>query len=85
MKNKNAVALGRRGGKSTSPAKQATARENGRKGGKPPKIHTLKVPCPKEGCRIGLQTDTNILIHELRTTGVLAGAGTEAFCRELLS
>jgi hypothetical protein len=38
-KNKNAVALGRRSGKSTSPKKQAAAQENGKKGGLVPKIH----------------------------------------------
>lgn len=30
-----AVALGRKGGRSTSPAKQAAVRENGKKGGRP--------------------------------------------------
>jgi hypothetical protein len=34
-KNPAAVALGRRGGKSTSEAKAAAARRNGRKGGRP--------------------------------------------------
>ena len=30
------AAIGRKGGKSASPAKQAAARANGRKGGRPP-------------------------------------------------
>ena len=41
MKNdvtKYLAAIGRRGGKSTSEAKRAAARENGRKGGKPKKV-----------------------------------------------
>jgi len=56
-KNRAAVALGRRGGR----AKNAKLTEEQRKDmmaevrkakGVPPKIHTLKVPCPKEGCKI---------------------------------
>jgi len=35
MKNPHAVALGKKGGAATSPAKQAAARRNGRKGGRP--------------------------------------------------
>lgn len=52
------VTIGKKGGKSKSPAKQAAARANGLKGGAPsnfntpPKIHTLKAPCPKEGCKV---------------------------------
>ena len=38
MKNPNAIALGRLGGKKTSEAKAAAARANGKKGGRPPKI-----------------------------------------------
>lgn len=41
-KNKHAVALGRKGGKAgkgkTSEAKAAAARENGKKGGRPPQM-----------------------------------------------
>jgi hypothetical protein len=37
MKNPAAVALGRIGGKSKSPAKTAAARENGKLGGRPKK------------------------------------------------
>jgi hypothetical protein len=48
MKNKAAVALG----KIKSEKKAEAARINGRKGGRPPKIHTLKVPCPFQGCAI---------------------------------
>jgi hypothetical protein len=48
MKNKAAVALG-----SIKSAKKAkAARINGAKGGRPPKIHTLKKPCPFPGCKI---------------------------------
>jgi hypothetical protein len=36
-KNPAAVALGRLGGRATSPAKRRAARENGRKGGRPRK------------------------------------------------
>lgn len=36
-KNPHAVTLGRRGGRVSSPAKTAAARENGRKGGRPRK------------------------------------------------
>jgi hypothetical protein len=51
MKNKAAVALGRRGGKVTSPAKQKAARENGKKGGRPlknwpEKRHTFDCTVP---------------------------------------
>jgi len=47
-KNKAAVELG-----STKSEKKArAARINGAKGGRPPKIHTLKVPCAKDGCKI---------------------------------
>jgi hypothetical protein len=35
MKNKHAVALGKKGGRAKSAAKTAAARENGRKGGRP--------------------------------------------------
>jgi hypothetical protein len=34
-KNPHAVALGRQGGKATSPAKRRAVRENGKKGGRP--------------------------------------------------
>jgi len=37
MKNPHAAALGRLGGKAKSPAKSKSARENGRKGGRPRK------------------------------------------------
>ena len=56
-KNRAAVALGRRGGR----AKNAKLTEEQRKDmmaevrkakGVPPKIYTLKVPGPKEGCKI---------------------------------
>lgn len=43
MKNPSAVALGKLGGKAKSPAKTATARANGRKGGRP-KNKKAKVP-----------------------------------------
>jgi hypothetical protein len=36
-KNPHAVALGRKGGRAKSDRKAATARENGRKGGRPKK------------------------------------------------
>jgi hypothetical protein len=36
MKNPHAAALGRRGGKSKSLAKAKAARDNGKKGGRPP-------------------------------------------------
>jgi len=56
MKNKNAVALGRRGGKARaaklSPERRkeiATKAANARY---PQKIHTLKVPCTFPGCKI---------------------------------
>jgi hypothetical protein len=52
MKNPAAVALGRRGGQSTSDKKRAAAQENRREGGRPPKIHTLKVPCPFPNCKV---------------------------------
>ncbi len=38
-KDPNAVALGKRGGQSTSPAKVAAAKANGKKGGAPHKHH----------------------------------------------
>lgn len=54
MKNKNAVALGRRGGKAKSQTYPRRAEgDNGE--GKPrwpSKIHTLKKPCPFLGCKI---------------------------------
>ena len=34
-KNPHAIALGRKGGKATTPAKRRAARENGKKGGRP--------------------------------------------------
>ena len=40
MSNIHAVNLGRHGGRSKSPAKQAAARRNGRRGGRPPKRAT---------------------------------------------
>jgi hypothetical protein len=39
-KNRHAVALGRKGGKVTSEAKTAAARENGKRGGRPVKQTT---------------------------------------------
>jgi hypothetical protein len=57
MKNKAAVALGRRGGK----AKNAKMTEEERKAfmvtvrkgiGVHPEIHTLKVPCTFPGCKV---------------------------------
>jgi len=56
MKNKAAVALGRRGGK----AKNAKLTDEQRKevmakvraSRWPEKRRTLKVPCPKEGCKV---------------------------------
>jgi hypothetical protein len=45
--------IGSKGGKSTSPAKQAASRANGSKGkGTHPKIRPLKVPCPVQGYKI---------------------------------
>jgi hypothetical protein len=59
MKNKGplAVALGRRGGKAKNAKLTQEQRKEMmaqvRKGkGVHPKIHTLRVSCPKEGCRI---------------------------------
>lgn len=52
------ASIGAKGGKSTSPKKQAASRANGLKGGAPsnyappPKIHTLKKPCTFPGCRV---------------------------------
>lgn len=40
MKNKHAVALGRKGGSQKSKAKSEAAKRNGRKGGRPPKGKT---------------------------------------------
>lgn len=37
-KDPAAVALGRRGGKANTPAQQAARRENGKRGGRPPKV-----------------------------------------------
>jgi hypothetical protein len=56
MKNKAAVALGRRGGK----AKNAKLTEEQRKemmekvraSRWPEKLHTLKAPCPKPECKV---------------------------------
>lgn len=39
MKNKHAVELGRLGGKARTEAKKKASRENGKKGGKPKKLH----------------------------------------------
>lgn len=36
-KNKHAVVLGRKGGKATSDRKAQAARDNGKKGGRPPR------------------------------------------------
>jgi hypothetical protein len=38
VKNPHAVALGRKGGKVSSPAKTKAVRENGKKGGRPKKV-----------------------------------------------
>jgi hypothetical protein len=38
-KNPHAVALGREGGKVSSPAKTKAVRENGKKGGRPKKVN----------------------------------------------
>jgi hypothetical protein len=48
MKNKAAVALG----SIKSEKKAKAARINGAKGGRPPKLHTLKKACPFPGCKI---------------------------------
>jgi hypothetical protein len=48
MKNENAVALG----KIKTEKKANAARINGAKGGRPPKIHTLKKPCTFPNCKI---------------------------------
>lgn len=48
MKNKAAVALG----SIKSEKKAKAARENGAKGGRPLKIHTLKVACKLPNCTI---------------------------------
>jgi hypothetical protein len=57
MKNKAAVSLGRRGGRSTSSAKQAALRENGKLGGRPPlQNYPQKSPLPEE--RTGTNTST---------------------------
>jgi len=40
-KNPHAVALGRLGGRSTSAAKVAAVRENGKLGGRPPKMKKI--------------------------------------------
>jgi hypothetical protein len=47
-KHPGAVSLG----KIKTEKKANAARINGAKGGRPPKIHTLKVPCPFPGCTI---------------------------------
>jgi hypothetical protein len=55
MKNKNAVARGRRGGKAKSQLTQDERKEimeKMRASGWPSKIHTLKKPCPFLGCKI---------------------------------
>jgi hypothetical protein len=40
------------GGKSKSKKKIAAVQENGRKGGRPPKLHTLKKPCTFPNCKV---------------------------------
>jgi hypothetical protein len=57
MKNKAAVSLGRRGGKAKNakltPEQRKEMMAEVRKGkGVHPKIHTLKAPCPREGCNV---------------------------------
>lgn len=42
-----AAALGRKGGKSTSEAKQVAARENGKRGGRPKTMHTVIIRYPR--------------------------------------
>ena len=49
MKNKAAQQLGRLGGKATSEAKAAAVRENGKKGGRPPKPATAMLIRNAEG------------------------------------
>lgn len=49
MKNKAAQQLGRLGGKVTSEAKAAAVRENGKKGGRPPKTATAMLIRNAEG------------------------------------
>jgi len=47
-KNPHAVAMGKKGGKSTSEAKKKAAQENGKKGGRPPSNLTEKcIYCSK--------------------------------------
>jgi hypothetical protein len=59
MKNKNAVALGAKGGnarrESLSPERRSEiARMGGlaRHKGVAPKLHPLKAPCPQPGCKV---------------------------------
>jgi hypothetical protein len=54
MKNRGplAVALGRRGGKATQEQRKEMMAQVRKGKGVHPKIHTLRVSCPKEGCRI---------------------------------
>jgi hypothetical protein len=60
-KNKNAVALGRRGGK-TKNAKLTKEQRNEmmaqvRASRWPEKIHTLKNPCPVERCKVTISNE----------------------------
>jgi hypothetical protein len=57
MKSKSAVSkylskIGKRGGQSKSKKKAKSSAENGKKGGRPPKLHTFKKPCTFPGCKI---------------------------------
>jgi hypothetical protein len=55
-KDPDAVSLGRRGGKAKNAKLTADERkemmEKVRANRWPPKIHTLKKPCPQEGCKV---------------------------------
>jgi hypothetical protein len=71
MKNKNAVALGRRGGKAkthTYPRRsEGDNGEGARKPRWPSKIQTLKNPCPFLECKITTATSTQMRLETFST------------------
>jgi hypothetical protein len=68
-KNRAAVALGRRGGQSSSAAKARAARENGKKGGRRPKPR-IGLIAINRGDAITIRVDDGMILVNGKDTGI---------------